>query len=232
MINRRKFITYMAGGVAVTLGGLQLVKGDALANKITPNASKLTHKPKLFCVFGSNIEARAVQQHLRDNPHFDIDCVNPGVALHGIGADLIIVDGGWKSDYRLSSTIVQQHCDDWYNSVLRTRLMPDAQIIPVEFMEKQMDFGNSIGLGASWYLEDIPGGTRMRHAVKFDHRQGRPLTGEETAMGKAKLIEHYLNQHAEREFYGGHQWQPWQREIWEALERGETLKIDTGRRRA
>ncbi len=79
-----------------------------------------------------------------------------GGAITGRGADLLIIDDPIKNRQDADSETIRNKIGDWYSSVARTRLQPDASIIVIQTRWHKDDLVGRLLQQGGWEVVNIP----------------------------------------------------------------------------
>ncbi len=146
-LNRRKFIGAIGAAVAVSLIpsltqsryiGWDLAKPGSDSIALTMREYAWLHRIRVHLAQGFNVifatgtQKKAAFVYNKLDRHKNLYCTSIGAPLSGRGADYIVVDDYLDTQHSESSTMGKFY-KDWYDSSLRTRLMPGAK--PIEHIE-------------------------------------------------------------------------------------------------
>ncbi len=122
MTNRR---TFLRGLAAVPAAGVALSAMPAVAEMSTTVAKPRTVQSTMY-VTRNQYESNRLFNALGRPQH--TQCYHPASAPCGFGADVIYVLPGWDKGPKMADGTEYDY-DAWFNSCIRTRLMPGGEIV-------------------------------------------------------------------------------------------------------
>lgn len=145
---------------------------DALSNEWSRRTRDIVEDEIYRAIFGISTEkdVRSVDNWRMAKHRGGMLSMGVGGSATGHGADLFIIDDPIKNAQEAESEVYRNRIYDWYKSVARTRLEPNAAIIVMMARWHQKDLAGSI-------LADDPGWTVINI---------KAIAGEEDPLGRHK----------------------------------------------
>lgn len=131
----------------------------SLSHNFSRQVRDLVEEIKYQCVFGikTKEDSRSAENWNIDGHKGGMLSAGVGGAITGYGADIFIIDDPVKNKEEAESKIYREKTWDWYQSVVRTRLEPDAaQIIILTRWHKEDLAGKILSEQDDWEVINMP----------------------------------------------------------------------------
>jgi len=181
----------------------------ALSNSFSRKIRNLMEETKYRAVFDVRIhpESRSVTQWDLLKQKGGLISSGVGGAITGYGGDIIIIDDPVKNRAEAESRVYQERNIDWFKSVVRTRLEPNASMIVIMTRWHQKDLaGQLLAEQSDWEVINLEAMAEPNDIL--GREQGEPLWADRYGIGELTKIKKEIGSRAWAALYQGNPLDP------------------------